>query len=125
MLLLYNINVVESLFENQSYYLKLLKRKRKSKVFYKHQLIGLILANLLNDRKHKSLYIKLAKEYNEQELLTVAKLINTNKKIKNKAAYFMKIWKFTPSTTKNKKNSLEKKQLRLTLRSSKKKKLKK
>lgn len=125
MLLLYNINVVESLFENQSYYSKLLKRKRKSKVFYKHQLIGLILANLLNDRKHKSLYIKLAKEYNEQELLTVAKLINTNKKIKNKAAYFMKIWKFTPSTTKNKKNSLEKKQLRLTLRSSKKKKLKK
>ncbi len=120
--------MVEALFENlenNAYYLTLLKRRKKSKIFYKHQLIGLILANILNDKKHKSLYIKLAKEYNEQELLTTAKTIAENKKIKNKAAYFMKIWKFTPSKTKNKKNFSEKKQLRLTLRSSRKKKLKK
>ena len=116
--------MVESLFQESPYYLKILKRRKKSKIYHKHQIIGLILADLLNDKKHKSLYIKLAKEYDQEKLLTMAKNIKENNKIKNKAGYFMKIWKFTPSKTNNKKISSEKKQLRLTLKNLKKRKLK-
>jgi hypothetical protein len=73
-----------------SKYLKeLKKRAKKSKVYYKYQLTGLIIADLLNDKKHKSLYIKLAKEINDDKILEIAKDIASNEKIKNKGAYFM------------------------------------
>ncbi len=112
------------LFPPLPYQALLLKRKKRSKIYRRYQAIGLTLAKILEDLKHKSLYIKLAKEYNEQELLALAKIIAQKKNVKNKGAYFMRIWKFTPSTTKKKKNSLDKKQLRLILRRTRKKKSK-
>lgn len=73
-------------------YLKeLRKRAGESKVYSRHQLVGLEIAEYLKDEKHKSLYIKLAKENNPERLLATAKEISQNKNIKNKGAYFMKI----------------------------------
>ncbi len=74
-------------------YLKTIKeRAAESHVYKKFQLTGLLIAQLLNDEKHKSLYIKLAKEYNNQELLSLAKDVSERKKIENKGGYFMKLF---------------------------------
>ncbi len=73
-------------------YIQILKeRAKKSHVYKKYQLIGLLIAQLLEDEKHKSLYIKLAKEHNDEHLLAIAKDVAERKKIENKGAYFMKV----------------------------------
>ncbi len=73
-------------------YLEILKeRAQKSRVYKKYQLTGLLIAQLLNDEKHKSLYIKLAKKHNSDDLLRIAKDVAERKNIKNKGAYFMKV----------------------------------
>lgn len=75
-------------------YLKTLKeRAQKSKVYRKYQLVGLEIAKLLSDERHKSLYIKLAKNYDNQELLGIAKDVSERKNIENKGGYFMTIIK--------------------------------
>jgi hypothetical protein len=68
------------------------KRSKESRAYSKYQLAGLEIAELLSDRKHKSLYIKLAKENNQTRLMQLAKDIAERSGIKNKGAYFMKIW---------------------------------
>lgn len=73
-------------------YIKELKRRaKKSRVYKNYQLIGLEIAQMLQDEKHKSLYIKLAKNNNSETLLATAKDISGKKGIKNKGAYFMAI----------------------------------
>ncbi|MCL4403740.1 hypothetical protein M1432_00055 [Patescibacteria group bacterium] len=73
-------------------YLDEMKRRAKeSRVYRKYQLTGLMLSEILGDRPHKALYIKLAKERDEQELLTLAESIASNKNVKNKGAYFMRL----------------------------------
>lgn len=72
---------------------KLRKRAKKSKVYRKYQLIGLEIAGALKDEKHKSLYIKLAKENNPERLLRFAKEIAEKKNVKNRGAYFMAVLK--------------------------------
>lgn len=67
------------------------KRKKESKVYKDYQLVGLLIAETLNDEKHKSLYIKLAKEHNQNELLRLAKSVAERKNIENKGAYFMSL----------------------------------
>lgn len=67
------------------------KRAKESKVYAPHQLTGLILAEILEDEQHKSLYIKLAKEYDADKLIKLAKSIAEKKDIKNKGAYFMRL----------------------------------
>ena len=47
--------------ENKNYLETLKERAKKSRVYKSYQFIGLTIAQLLNDEKHKSLYIKLAK----------------------------------------------------------------
>ena len=79
----------------EDYIEKLKKRSRESRVYRKHQLIGLEIAELLRDPEHKSLYIKLAKEQNAQKLLGLAKEISQKKSVKNKGAYFMTVVKLT------------------------------
>lgn len=90
-------------------YLEILKeRARKSRVYRKYQLIGLLISQLLNDDKHKSLYIKLAKIHNQQKLMNLARDIADRKNIKNKGAYFMKmlqVTKYNQLCKKNKKKS--------------------
>jgi len=78
---------------NNAYLKELEKRGKKSKIYTRHQLIGLEIAEILEDEKHKSLYIKLAKEKNPETLLELAKSVAERKKVKNKGAYFMKILK--------------------------------
>ena len=73
-------------------YLAILKERAKtSRVYKKYQLTGLLIAQLLDDEKHKSLYIKLAKEHNQQKLLALAKDISERKNVENRGAYFMRV----------------------------------
>lgn len=81
-------------------YLKELKRRAKeSHVYRKYQLIGLAIAETLKDERHKSLYIKLAKEQGGERLLKLAKEIAERRGIKNRGAYFMALLKNTPSAS--------------------------
>ncbi|MEK7187563.1 MAG: hypothetical protein AAB691_01790 [Patescibacteria group bacterium] len=67
------------------------ERGKKSKVYRAYQLIGLEIAEILDDDRHKSLYIKLAKERHASDLLTLAKDVRERRNVKNKGAYFMKL----------------------------------
>lgn len=82
---------MDKLTNANDYIKELQNRKVKSRIYQKHQLTGLLISDLLRDKKHKALYIKLAKEINNNKLLELAKTIIENEKIKNPAAYFM--WK--------------------------------
>lgn len=73
----------------EDYFKKLKERAKKSHVYRKYQLIGLEIAQILGDEKHKSLYIKLAKERSAEKLLRLAKEIAERKNVENKGAYFM------------------------------------
>lgn len=84
---------------DKEYLKKLKKRASHSRIYKKYQLIGLEIARILSDEKHKSLYIKLAKEKNPETLIRIAKEIAENRKIKNPGAYFM-----TVISQKNQKN---------------------
>lgn len=79
----------------EDYLKELKKRAGESKVYSKHQLVGLEIAEFLEDEKHKSLYIKLAKQNDPERLLGIAKEISQNKNVKNKGAYFMTVVKLT------------------------------
>ena len=73
-------------------YLKNLKQRGKdSHVYRKFQLLGLEIAQVLEDEKHKSLYIKLAKEHGGDKMMRLAKDVAERRGIKNKGAYFMKV----------------------------------
>ncbi len=73
-------------------YMKRLKERTKtSKIYKTYQMTGLELAEILGDKEHKSLYIKLAKENDERKLLEIAKDIASKKNIRNKGAYFMRV----------------------------------
>jgi hypothetical protein len=76
---------------DDNYLEKLRERGKKGHIYREFQDTGLMLADILGDRKHKALYIKLAKERDKQELLTLAKRVAENKNVKNKGAYFMRI----------------------------------
>jgi hypothetical protein len=74
-----------------TYLKKLRQRGKDSHVYRKYQLIGLEIAQILHDEKHKSLYIKLAKERGADRLMRLAKEVADRKNIKNQGAYFMKL----------------------------------
>ena len=73
------------------YFEILKKRAKESKVYSEHQLLGLELAEILHDDAHKSLYMKLAKQYSADKLLRLAKSVAERENIDNKGAYFMKL----------------------------------
>jgi len=74
-------------------YLEHLKeRGKESHVYKSFQLTGLEVADMLGDREHKALYIKLAKQYTSMQLMSVARRISDMKGINNKGAYFMKVF---------------------------------
>lgn len=77
---------------SEEYLNELKKRSKESRIYKAHQLTGLEIANILEDWAHKSLYIKLAKTHGNK-LLAIAKSVAERKNIKNKGAYFMKIYK--------------------------------
>ena len=53
-------------------------------------MLGLEIAQVLGDERHKALYIRLAKERDGDVLLRTAKSIAERKDVKNKGAYFMR-----------------------------------
>lgn len=75
--------------KRSGYLEKLKERAKKSHIYRKYQLIGLQISQILGDEKHKSLYIKLAKEKGAEKMLRIAKEISEKKNVKNKGAYFM------------------------------------
>lgn len=73
-------------------YLKDLKQRGdESHVYHSHQFVGLEIAMLLKDLAHKSLYIKMAKAHNADQLLALAKSVSLKRDIKAPGAYFMKL----------------------------------
>ena len=86
----------------EGYLDKIKERRKDSRISQPYQLIGLEIADILGDRKHKALYIKLAKEKNAIELLRLAKEIQDTKGVKKKGAYFMRLLTGEPEK-KNKK----------------------
>lgn len=75
----------------QDYLEELKERGKTSRVYREYQLIGLLVSQILEDEKHKSLYIKLAREYGAERMLQLAKNVAERKKVKNKGAYFMRL----------------------------------
>jgi len=75
---------------------ELRRRGKESHVYRKYQLFGLEISQVLHDEKHKSLYIKLAKEKDGERLLRLAKDVADRKNIKNPGAYFMTLLKNAP-----------------------------
>ncbi|MBI5732419.1 hypothetical protein HY967_00460 [Candidatus Jorgensenbacteria bacterium] len=76
---------------SQSYMDALRERANTSHAYTSHQLIGLEIADILEDPKHKALYIKLAKEHGPHELLKLAKDVASRSNINNMGAYFMRL----------------------------------
>ena len=74
---------------SEKYIKELRRRAKESHVYRKYQMTGLAIAEALCDKKHKSLYIKLAKENGCEKLLRLAKDVADRKGVKNKGAYFM------------------------------------
>jgi len=77
--------------EEKGYLETLKERAKTSRVYKKYQLTGLLIAEILGDDRHKSLYIKMAKEKNQQKLLRLAKEVAERKNVKNRGAYFMRL----------------------------------
>jgi hypothetical protein len=77
--------------DREQYLKELAARRSKSRVHTRHQLIGLLIAETLNDRAHKSLYIKMAKEGNPDILLALAKDVAERRAVDAPGAYFMAI----------------------------------
>ncbi len=72
-----------------TYFDELKKRGNESRVYRKYQLDGLEIADILEDRAHKALYIKLVKDGNAEELRQLAASVATRTGVKNKGALFM------------------------------------
>ncbi len=81
---------------SEKYFESLSERSRQSRVYHDYQLIGLQLAEILQDRPHRALYIKLAKNYNSDKLLDLVNRIAERGDIKNKGAYFMSVFYADP-----------------------------
>jgi hypothetical protein len=79
------------LLTERKYFTELKRRAKESRVYRNYQLIGLEIADILRDRGHKALYIKLAKEGDVRRLLAIAKDVAERKEVKNHGAYFMRV----------------------------------
>ena len=92
-MLLVRQNVIKMLSKDKGKYMEELSartEKNKNRVSEKFQSTGLAITEILGDPSHKALYIKLAKEHNEEKLLELAKDVAGRKDIKNPGAYFMR-----------------------------------
>ncbi|MBU6141596.1 hypothetical protein KGO95_00570 [Patescibacteria group bacterium] len=76
---------------NNEYVKTLKERVKKSRVYVPFQSTGLLLAELLHDQEHKSLYMRIAKLYDNTQLIRMAKDLAERKNVDNRGAYFMKM----------------------------------
>jgi len=91
-------------------YLKVLKeRQREARVLFKHQSTGLVLAEILGDKKeeNKAVFMKLAKDYDNNSLIELAKDVASRKSVRNKTAYFMAMLKNLKKHSRNKRTTNE------------------
>lgn len=79
--------------EKEDYLALLKKRAKETRAFRSFQVVGTDVADMLNDRKHIALYIKIAKKIDAQTLLQVATTVVQTNGVKNQGAYFMSIAK--------------------------------
>jgi len=100
---------------------KIRERAKKNRIHSRHQMIGLMIADTLRDPSHKSLYIKMARDENGEKMLYIAKSIAENIRIKNKGAYFMKMWQITKNKTTTPKDTKGIKQQKLSVKTDSKK----
>lgn len=78
--------------EKSEFLAKLKERSKETRVTREFQLVGLEIADILKDRAHKALYIKLAKQHaHPHDLLALAKDVAGKKDVKRKGAYFMAV----------------------------------
>lgn len=77
------------MLDRERYLSELSARRTRSRVRTRHQLIGLLIAETLQDRAHKSLYIKMAKEGDPDTLLALAKDVAERGNVEHPGAYFM------------------------------------
>lgn len=83
---------MKSFNETGKRYFEILKdRAKRSRVYQSHQMTGLNLAEILEDSSHKSLYMRLAKLYDNEELIRMAKRVAELKNVRNKGGYFMRM----------------------------------
>ncbi len=93
LILRYNGGVEQFKDLGSGYFKNLDERRHQSHVYRSFQLVGLELAEILHDEAHKSLYIKIAKDHTDyQRLLGLAKRIAEQDSVRNKGAYFMKLF---------------------------------
>lgn len=78
---------------NRDYLKTLQERAKKSRVHKEYQSTGLALAEILEDPEHKSLYMRMSKIYDGNELIRIAKDLSERKNVDNKGAYFMTLVK--------------------------------
>lgn len=81
-------------------YVKVLaaRKKTSSPISQGYQVTGLMIADLLRDRAHKHIYLKLAREYEASDLLGLAKDVADREGITNYGAYFMRRFQQTKTT---------------------------
>ena len=83
---------MEPIKDQKSEYLKKLKdRNKESRAYTSYQHLGLEIAKILDDWEHRSLYIRLARDYNPDTLLRLAKSVAEREHVSNLGAYFMKV----------------------------------
>lgn len=82
---------MRAVLDRDSYLRDLAARRARSRVRTRHQLMGLLMAELLQDRPHKSLYIKMAKEGDQDLLMALAKDVASRSEVDNLGAYFMAV----------------------------------
>ncbi|MFH1162314.1 MAG: hypothetical protein V1696_03530 [Candidatus Jorgensenbacteria bacterium] len=68
------------------------ERGKMSRVRRSFQFSGLMLSELLHDRSHKAIYLGLARKYNNDWLLRLAKDVVSREGVKNRGAYFMRLF---------------------------------
>lgn len=66
------------------------RRTRSSPISRDYQFTGLMLADVLRDRTHKQIYLKLAREYDSGDLIRLAKDVAGREGVVNRGAYFMR-----------------------------------
>ncbi len=77
---------------SSAYLARLRQRQKNKRISREFQQTGIDVAEILGDMRHKALYIKLAKEHNPQALIALAKDVADRQGVKNKGAYFMKVF---------------------------------
>lgn len=82
---------MRAVLDRDRYLHELAARRSRSRVRTRHQLIGLLIAEILQDRPHKSLYMRMAKDGDPDLLMGLAKDIASRPDVDHPGAYFMAV----------------------------------